>query len=46
LIILTSKTIFLKGSKKKKGHCFGPLKGVLVLIADEIIYAGSKSTVI
>jgi len=46
LIILTSTTAFLKGSKKKKGRCFGPLKGVLVLIADEIIYAGSKSTVI
>jgi len=37
---------FKKGDKKKKGRCFGPLKGVLVLIADEIIYASSKSTVI
>jgi len=35
-----------KGDKKKKGPLLCPLKGVLVLIADEIIYASSKSTVI
>ncbi len=35
-----------EGGKKKKGPLLCPLKGVLVLIADEIIYASSKSTVI
>jgi len=44
---LTSKNgTFKKGYKKKKGPLLCPLKGVLVLIADEIIYASSKSTVI
>jgi hypothetical protein len=44
-LTFTSDT-FKKGDKKKKGPLLCPLKGVLVLIADEIIYASSKSTVI
>jgi len=44
-LTFTNET-FKKGIKKKKGPLLCPLKGVLVLIADEIIYASSKSTVI
>jgi len=47
-LTFTNETLKKKrgGGKKKKGPLLCPLKGVLVLIADEIIYASSKSTVI